>query len=143
MPAQTYSTSDYCNLSGALGHDFVADVEIRTGITGCSGATINVAELRNSPNVTVFRRGPAGTLLINPPAPGTGAHGIQTQYGKLWFAVPPGRMIYRIDPMLPNGQRRFAFTTPHLLIRIPKQRIDDVSEARSGVQALFVCESVR
>ena len=30
--------------------------------------------------------------------PGTGAHGIQTQDGKLWFAVPPGRMIYRIDP---------------------------------------------
>ena len=33
-----------------------------------------------------------------PPAPGTGAHGIQTQGGKLWVAVPPGRMIYRIDP---------------------------------------------
>jgi sugar lactone lactonase YvrE len=33
-----------------------------------------------------------------PPAPGTGAHGQQTQYGKLWIAVPPGRMIYRIDP---------------------------------------------
>jgi streptogramin lyase len=33
-----------------------------------------------------------------PPAPGTGAHGIQTQDGKLWVAVPPGRMIYRIDP---------------------------------------------
>lgn len=33
-----------------------------------------------------------------PPAPGTGAHGIQTQNGKLWVAVPPGRMIYRIDP---------------------------------------------
>src|SRR5207247_8800600 len=33
-----------------------------------------------------------------PPAPGTGAHGQQTQGGKLWIAVPPGRMIYRIDP---------------------------------------------
>ena len=33
-----------------------------------------------------------------PPAPGTGAHGIQTQHGKLWIAVPPGRTIYRIDP---------------------------------------------
>jgi hypothetical protein len=33
-----------------------------------------------------------------PPAPGTGAHGIQTQHGKLWIAVPPARMIYRIDP---------------------------------------------
>jgi streptogramin lyase len=33
-----------------------------------------------------------------PPAPGTGAHGIQTQHGKLWIAVPPGRMVYRIDP---------------------------------------------
>jgi len=33
-----------------------------------------------------------------PPAPGTGAHGQQTQFGKLWIAVPPGRMIYRLDP---------------------------------------------
>ena len=33
-----------------------------------------------------------------PPAPGTGAHGIQTQFGVLWVAVPPARMIYRIDP---------------------------------------------
>ena len=29
---------------------------------------------------------------------GTGAHGQQMQNGKLWVAVPPGRMIYRIDP---------------------------------------------
>ncbi|MCM3878518.1 MAG: hypothetical protein ND807_00270 [Vicinamibacterales bacterium] len=33
-----------------------------------------------------------------PPAPGTGAHGQQVQNGKLWIAVPPGRMIYRMDP---------------------------------------------
>jgi streptogramin lyase len=33
-----------------------------------------------------------------PPAPGTGAHGQQAQNGKLWIAVPPGRMIYRMDP---------------------------------------------
>jgi len=33
-----------------------------------------------------------------PPAPGTGAHGQQTQNGKLWMSVPPGRMIYRVDP---------------------------------------------
>jgi streptogramin lyase len=41
-----------------------------------------------------------GTVPGTPgaPAPGTGAHGQQTQYGKLWIAVPPGRMIYRIDP---------------------------------------------
>ena len=44
--------------------------------------------------------GRGGAIAGNPgpPAPGTGAHGIQTQFGKLWVAVPPGRMIYRIDP---------------------------------------------
>ena len=44
--------------------------------------------------------GRGGAIAGNPgpPAPGTGAHGIQTQAGKLWVAVPPGRMIYRIDP---------------------------------------------
>ncbi len=43
-------------------------------------------------------RGGAVAGNPGPPAPGTGAHGIQAQHGKLWVAVPPGRMIYRIDP---------------------------------------------
>jgi hypothetical protein len=43
-------------------------------------------------------RGGAVAGNPGPPAPGTGAHGIQVQGGKLWVAVPPGRMIYRIDP---------------------------------------------
>ena len=44
--------------------------------------------------------GRGGAIAGNPgpPAPGTGAHGQQTQNGKLWMAVPPGRMIYRVDP---------------------------------------------
>jgi len=43
-------------------------------------------------------RGGAVAGNPGPPAPGTGAHGQQTQNGKLWMAVPPGRMIYRMDP---------------------------------------------
>lgn len=43
-------------------------------------------------------RGGAITGNPGPPAPGTGAHGQQTQNGKLWMSVPPGRMIYRVDP---------------------------------------------
>ena len=45
--------------------------------------------------------GRGGAIAGNPgpPAPGTGAHGIQAQGGKLWIAVPPGRMIYRVDPV--------------------------------------------
>ena len=43
-------------------------------------------------------RGGAVAGNPGPPAPGTGAHGQQTQGGRLWIAVPPGRMIYRIDP---------------------------------------------
>ena len=45
--------------------------------------------------------GRGGAIAGNPgpPAPGTGAHGIQSQNGKLWIAVPPGRMIYRVDPV--------------------------------------------
>jgi hypothetical protein len=44
--------------------------------------------------------GRGGAIAGNPgpPAPGTGAHGQQVQNGKLWMAVPPARMIYRIDP---------------------------------------------
>lgn len=29
---------------------------------------------------------------------GTGAHGLEWRDGKLWVAVPPSRMVYRIDP---------------------------------------------
>jgi len=44
--------------------------------------------------------GRGGAIAGNPgpPAPGTGAHGLQTQFGKLWVAVPPARTIYRIAP---------------------------------------------
>ena len=31
-------------------------------------------------------------------AQGTGAHGLEWRDGKLWVAVPPSRMIYRMDP---------------------------------------------
>jgi hypothetical protein len=50
-----------------------------------------------------------------PPAPGTGAHGIQVQGGKLWVAVPPGRMIYRIDPRTWTVEHMFPTTgfRPH------------------------------
>jgi hypothetical protein len=50
-----------------------------------------------------------------PPAPGTGAHGIQVQDGKLWVAVPPGRMIYRIDPATWTVEHMFPTTgfRPH------------------------------
>ena len=50
-----------------------------------------------------------------PPAPGTGAHGIQAQNGKLWVAVPPGRMIYRIDPATWTVEHMFPTTgyRPH------------------------------
>jgi len=32
------------------------------------------------------------------PAPGTGAHELHLRDGKLWFVVPPARMVYRVDP---------------------------------------------
>jgi sugar lactone lactonase YvrE len=32
------------------------------------------------------------------PAPGTGAHELHVREGKLWFVVPPARMVYRVDP---------------------------------------------
>src|SRR5262245_2911642 len=55
------------------------------------------AAVRTSDGLGIGRGG-AVAGNPGPPAPGTGAHGIQTQFGKLWVAVPPSRMIYRIDP---------------------------------------------
>jgi streptogramin lyase len=57
---------------------------------GRGATTVAVGEGRNSGYAAAVP-GQSGAL-------GTGAHGIQTQNGKIWVAVPPGRMIYRIDP---------------------------------------------
>jgi streptogramin lyase len=60
-------------------------------------------------------RGGAVSGNPGPPAPGTGAHGIQFQHGKLWVAVPPGRMIYRIEPKSWTVEHMFPTTgyRPH------------------------------
>jgi streptogramin lyase len=48
-------------------------------------------------------------------APGTGAHGQEWRDGKLWFAVPPSREIYRIDPKTWVVETKFstAANRPH------------------------------
>ena len=48
-------------------------------------------------------------------APGTGAHGQEWREGKLWFAVPPSRHVYCIDPKTWVVQRMFptAGNRPH------------------------------
>ena len=40
--------------------------------------------------------------------PGTGAHGLEWRAGKLWFAVPPSRSVYCIDPETWVVQAMFA-----------------------------------
>ena len=46
---------------------------------------------------------------------GTGAHGLEWRDGKLWAAVPPARMIYRIDPKAWVIEQQFptAGNRPH------------------------------
>jgi sugar lactone lactonase YvrE len=48
-------------------------------------------------------------------APGTGAHGQEWRDGYLWFAVPPSRAVYRIDPKTWIIQNKFpvAGNRPH------------------------------
>jgi hypothetical protein len=41
-------------------------------------------------------------------APGTGAHGQEWRDGKLWFAVPPSREVYCLDPKTWIVQTKFA-----------------------------------
>src|SRR3954466_9495191 len=50
---------------------------------------------------------------------------------------------HRFDRLFEPRQRRFACTPPHLLIRIREQRVDDLAEARSGIDAIFVGELFR
>ena len=48
-------------------------------------------------------------------APGTGAHGQEWRDGKLWFAVPPSRSVYCVDPKAWVVQTKFdtAANRPH------------------------------
>ena len=48
----------------------------------------------DGPRVGGFQMGEAQGAA----APGTGAHGLEVREGKLWVAVPPSRMVYRINP---------------------------------------------
>lgn len=59
---------------------------------------------------------PAGaTAQTAPNTLGTGAHGQEWRDGKLWMAVPPSRMIYRMDPKAWVVEQQFptAGNRPH------------------------------
>ena len=72
------------------------------GRQGAAGAAARGQNGQNSGQATAdgLGVGRGGSITGNPgpPAPGTGAHGQQTQNGKLWMAVPPARMLFRMDP---------------------------------------------
>ncbi len=72
----------------------------RRGGGGGADAAAGAAQGRGQGTSDGLGVGRGGAVAGNPgpPAPGTGAHGQQTQNGKLWMSVPPGRMIYRVDP---------------------------------------------
>jgi hypothetical protein len=53
------------------------------------------------------RGGQGDTGTPGPPAPGTGAHGLEVREGKLWIAVPPSRMIYRVNPATWQVEHQF------------------------------------
>jgi hypothetical protein len=46
--------------------------------------------------------------VLGSKAPGTGAHGQEWKDGKLWFAVPPSREVYRVDPKTDEWQNLWA-----------------------------------
>jgi hypothetical protein len=58
---------------------------------------------------------PAQSAEAAPNTLGTGAHGQEWRDGKLWMAVPPSRMIYRMDPKAWVVEQQFptAGNRPH------------------------------
>jgi len=77
------------------------------------------APARSSP---LAKRSEAPAAQARPPATppplnttGTGAHGQEWRSGKLWMAVPPSRMIYRLDPTAWVVEKQFptAGNRPH------------------------------
>lgn len=67
------------------------------GSPGASGG-------KGSPQVGGFQMGE----VLGGAAPGTGAHGQEWRDGNLWFAVPPSRTVYCIDPKTWIVQTMFA-----------------------------------
>ena len=53
--------------------------------------------------------------MLGSKALGTGAHGQEWRDGKLWFAVPPSREVYRVDPKTWTVEAKFptAGNRPH------------------------------
>jgi len=53
--------------------------------------------------------------MLGSRALGTGAHGQEWKDGKLWFAVPPSREVYRVDPKTWTVEIKFptAGNRPH------------------------------
>ncbi len=84
--------------------------------------------------------GRGGAIAGNPgpPAPGTGAHGIQAQNGKLWIAVPPGRMIYKVDPVSWTVEHMFPTVgfRPHG-IGIESENATHIWESDTNMGAFF------
>ncbi len=64
-----------------------------------------------TPQVGGFQAGE----VLGSKALGTGAHGQEWRDGKLWFAVPPSREIYRVDPKTWTVETKFptAGNRPH------------------------------
>ena len=65
---------------------------------------------------------------------GTGAHGQEWRNGKLWFAVPPSREVYRVDPKSWVVELKFptAGNRPHGIADVHAKiaaRLGDAHEA--------------
>ena len=63
-------------------------------VSGPACPSADPAKPKKGQSVGGFQQGE----ILGAQALGTGAHGQEWRNGKLWFAVPPSREIYRMDP---------------------------------------------
>src|SRR6185503_11379622 len=73
--------------------------------------------------------------------------GVERALGRAFEARRPAARQqsaeHGLDGDVGVGKRRLAFATPYLLVRVRQERVDDVTIARAGVQAVFVGEPFR
>lgn len=71
--------------------------------------------LKTSPASSEPARPAQNSKPAAPNTIGTGAHGMEWKDGKLWMAVPPSRMIYRVNPQTWVVEQQFptAGNRPH------------------------------
>jgi DNA-binding beta-propeller fold protein YncE len=98
------------NTGKAIERHFTPGAGVIYQMTGDPKARSSPLAVKRAPRPQATKKEVGGFdsgKVLGAAAPGTGAHGQEWRDGKLWFAVPPSREVYCIDPKTWVVQSKF------------------------------------